>query len=71
MLVCIFSSTTAHEIAGAARIRHSLRPLFGEGENDLQNFGRIAPRDRELVFEIPSLRGALATKQSMSPQAAR
>src|SRR4030081_453536 len=22
----------AHEIAGAARIRHSLRPLFGEGE---------------------------------------
>jgi len=23
---------TAHETAGAARIRHSLRPLFGEGE---------------------------------------
>ena len=32
MLVCISFSTTAHEIAGAARIRHSLRPLvFGGG----------------------------------------
>jgi hypothetical protein len=28
MLVCSFVCTIAHEIAGAARIRHSLRPLF-------------------------------------------
>src|SRR5207248_6516515 len=40
----------AHEIAGAARIRHSLRPLnFGEGGKLLANLGRNASRDRETV----------------------
>ena len=40
----------AHETAGAARIRHSLRPLIGEGGKFLANLGRIAPRDRETAF---------------------
>jgi hypothetical protein len=42
---------TAHEIAGAARIRHSLRPLnFGEGGKLLAKLGRNAPRECEGVF---------------------
>src|SRR4029078_4551081 len=39
----------AQETAGAARIRHSLRPLFREGEEFRANLGRNAPRDRETV----------------------
>jgi hypothetical protein len=35
---------SARETAGAARTRSSLRPLI-LGRNDLQNFGRIAPRE--------------------------
>jgi len=31
----------AHETAGAARIRHSLRPLISEGENYLQTSGAM------------------------------
>jgi hypothetical protein len=40
----------AHETAGAARIRLSLRPLNGEGVMLMANLGRILPRDREAVF---------------------
>src|SRR5438874_2340139 len=40
----------AHETAGAARTRHSLRPLFAEAQTNLQNSGEIAPRDRGVVF---------------------
>jgi hypothetical protein len=62
------TSTIAHEIAGAARIRHSLRPLISRGrENNLQTSG--ASR-REIVkarlFVIAS-----AAKQSMSPHEER
>ncbi|MGH6711873.1 MAG: hypothetical protein ACREEK_23225, partial [Bradyrhizobium sp.] len=39
----------AHEIAGAARIRHSLRPLFSEGGKFLANLGRIVSRERETI----------------------
>src|SRR5216683_7506325 len=38
----------AHETAGAARTRLSLRPLREEGEIDA-NLGRIAPRERGCV----------------------
>jgi hypothetical protein len=43
---------------GALGTRHSLRPLLSRGERFLQNLGRLAPRDRVLMFEIrkPSLR---------------
>src|SRR5438105_2373837 len=40
----------AHETAGAARTRHSLRPLFAEAQTNLHSSGEIAPRDREAVF---------------------
>src|SRR4029450_4268297 len=37
----------AHETAGAACTRHSLRSLFRRGTTNLQNLGRNAPRDCE------------------------
>ena len=40
----------AHGTAGAARIRHSLRPLFGEGGKFLAKLGRNAPRECENAF---------------------
>jgi hypothetical protein len=43
----------AHEIAGAARIRHSLRPLISRGrENNLQTSGASC---REIKFVMPGL----------------
>ena len=54
-LVC--SLHIAREAAGALGTRHSLRPLFIEG-HCLAKLGRLAPRERVLMFEIrkPSLR---------------
>ena len=49
MLVCALPSHIAHETAGAACTRLSLRPLIGEGGNLTANLGRNAPRDRETV----------------------
>src|SRR5689334_30806 len=40
---------TAHETAGAARIRHSLRPLTTEGVRVPANLGRITSRECEGV----------------------
>src|SRR5882757_9766401 len=40
----------ARETAGAASTRSSLRPLSSGGTNEDANFGRNAPRDRELLF---------------------
>jgi hypothetical protein len=50
----------AREAAGALGTRHSLRPLFFWANGFLQKLGRIAPRERGVVFEIEatSLRGA-------------
>src|SRR4051812_10363950 len=42
----------AHEIAGAARIRHSLRPLTTEGVRIPANLGRIVPRECGRVFGV-------------------
>ena len=47
--MCALFLPIAHETAGAARIRHSLRPLFGEGEEFLANLGRNALREREAI----------------------
>src|ERR1700726_3349832 len=41
----------AREAAGALGARHSPRPRFS-GRTFLQKLGRIAPRDRGVVFEI-------------------
>jgi hypothetical protein len=35
----------AHETAGAARTRSSLRPLFEESANDLENLGQCVSRE--------------------------
>ena len=40
----------AHGTTGAARIRHSLRPLIGEGGKFLAKLGRNASRDCETIF---------------------
>jgi len=40
----------AHETAGAARTRHSLLPLIGGSGKLIAKLGRMAPRDREVVF---------------------
>src|SRR5204863_3180037 len=50
MLMCALLLPIAHETAGAARIRHSLRPLFSKGEEFPANLGRIVPRERRGVF---------------------
>jgi hypothetical protein len=46
--VRIFLHKLAHEIAGAARIRHSLRPL-NLGAEEFSRLGRNLPRDGEGV----------------------
>src|SRR6478736_2915389 len=56
----------AHETAGAARIRHSLRPLIPEGGDYLQTSGASRRGIERLCLDGPSaLREALATKQSI------
>jgi hypothetical protein len=40
----------ARETAGAARTRHSLLPLIGGSGKLIAKLGRMAPRDREVVF---------------------
>ena len=47
MLVCALFVHIAHETAGAARTRSSLRPLFGEGGKLFAKLGQNVPRDRE------------------------
>src|SRR5258708_28456489 len=78
MLVCVFLHNFAHETAGAARIRHSPRPLISRRETFGQTSGGSS---RENADSCPStsLRGALlsaearlrakadATKQSIFP----
>ena len=39
--VRIFLCSFAHETAGAARTRSSLRPLFEEGANEMQTSGEL------------------------------
>src|SRR5262249_15111993 len=53
------------EAAGAASTRHSLRPLFSEGQRSCRARTQIAPRE----CRRSSLRGAEATKQSILQQA--
>src|SRR5258705_9971223 len=45
MLVCVFLVHFAHETAGAARTRSSLRPLYRERVKRTANLGRPAPRE--------------------------
>jgi hypothetical protein len=45
MLMRALSVHIAHEIAGAARIRHSLRPLFSKRVKIDVNLGHPLPRE--------------------------
>src|ERR1700676_3318020 len=49
MLVCVFLCAIAHETAGAARTRSSLRPLMREGGMFKVKLARNARRDREVM----------------------
>src|ERR1700754_1895993 len=62
-----FVATSAHETAGAARTRSSLRPLFQRSKVFLQNSGRIAPRDREGVFSFVARMSAATPGTTLSP----
>jgi len=55
MLVCALFVHIAHETAGAARTRSSLRPLTIEGEEYPANLGRNARRERERVSTVIAL----------------
>jgi hypothetical protein len=48
MLVCVFFALFAHEIAGAASTRHSLRPLLWA--NEFAKLGRPAARMRRRIL---------------------
>jgi hypothetical protein len=66
MLVCALLVHIAHETAGAARIRHSLRPLSFEGGEGFSNTSGAARRgarkyDRNAVI-------ASEAKQSRHPR---
>src|SRR2546423_6782366 len=73
------TSTIAHEIAGAARIRHSLRPLISRGrENNLQTSGamrrenaKLFPRHCEPTGRANARPMTGSAKQSMPPQERR
>src|ERR1700675_3182441 len=67
MLVCVFLCIFAHETAGAARTRLSLRPLvLFRGWQSTQTSGTSCRENVKLCLNS-SLRGALATKQSILP----
>src|SRR3954454_21499440 len=48
MLMCMFLVHVAHETAGAARIRHSLRPLNTEGETICKTSGKSCRENAKL-----------------------
>src|SRR4051794_5867182 len=48
MLMCALLLPIAHETAGAARTRHSLRPLIGEGGKYSQTSGAMRRGNAEL-----------------------
>jgi hypothetical protein len=52
--VRILSCINAHETAGAARTRSSLRPLFEEAQTNLNSSGEMPSRERE-VMSLASL----------------
>ena len=51
MLVCVFFAHFAHGTAGAARIRHSPRPLI-QGARLPAQLGRMAQRERNLMSAL-------------------
>src|ERR1700726_2729564 len=59
MLVCVSSHNFAHETAGAARTRSSLRPLLSRRDKVIAKLGRFMPREWEAATpSTASFRGA-------------
>ena len=56
----------AYETAGAARIRHSLRPLIGEGGSYLQTSGEMRCENAKLILRHPR---ATASPSSLEARA--
>src|SRR5215208_4245852 len=58
----------AHETAGAARTRHSLRPLFRRGATKLEKLGQIMSRDRERTLSphvVPAKAGTHTPRRKL------
>src|SRR5260370_22452850 len=70
MLVCAFFVHLAHETAGAARIRSSLRPLTFEGGKCLQDSG-ASRRENADAYLAPTRVMASGAKQSIVPHKGR
>jgi hypothetical protein len=51
MLMCVFLFAFAHETAGAARTRSSLRPSSLFGANEFAKLGQMLSRGRRRLFE--------------------
>src|SRR5260221_3820548 len=67
MLVRALPSIIAHGIAGAARIRHALRPLIARGrENNLQPSGAMRRENAQLY--LPSLRAKRLVRRSSTSE---
>ncbi len=64
-LVCF--TTTAHEAADAPSVRHSLRPLLSRDRLCSTSGASRRGIAKLCATSAPSLRGALATKQSILP----
>src|SRR6478609_1037814 len=67
MLVCVSSHNFAHETAGAARTRHSLLPLLGEGGTLMNQLAQIVRRDRGTVPRTSLMRSPLTTSFRGAP----
>src|SRR3979409_1443534 len=65
MLVCVFLCMFAHETAGAACIRRSLRPLISEGRTFQESLAQIMRRDREAVSDCRY--ASLSSSPTMTP----
>src|SRR5213082_1653998 len=52
-----FLHNLAHETAGAARTRHSLRPRFSREATLMHNSGETTPRDRGRTFSPQVVQG--------------
>ena len=68
--VRVFSAQIAHETAGAARTRSSLRPLNSERANEDANLGQNMSRERETHYVVvPALEPGPIAAASSEPQA--
>jgi hypothetical protein len=66
--MCVFClRILAHEIAGAARTRSSLRPLFFRGATILQQLGQLMSRECGIAFVVARMSEARSGNPTHSP----